>query len=151
MNTFDIIFVKKEGDKYGKKSNKVRFKEMRWMYMIFAVLGIIFGIATLAVPGVSEAIKNAAPNLVASLGGMDLNYYLFTIFFINALLDIWYFYLITRCADGKSKGTLLLVLLSLRVITAIVAIFTTNTPMSLDAITDAVTLIFLIYYRKENN
>ena len=58
-----------------KKSNKERFKETRWVYMIFAVLGIIIGIAILAVPGVSEAVKNAAPNLVDSLGGMDLNYY----------------------------------------------------------------------------
>lgn len=134
-----------------KKSNKERFKETRWVYMIFAVLGIILGIAILAVPGVSETVKNAAPDLVDSLGDMDLNYYLFTIFCLDALLNIWYFYLITRCADGKSKGTLLLVLLSLRVITAIVAIFTQNTPMSLNAIIDAITLIFLIYYKKENN
>ena len=121
-----------------KRTKKALFKEMRWVYMTFAVLAIIFGIVLLAVPSVPEAINNAVPNLSDSLGGGDVKYSLFGILCFSALLDIWYFYLITRCAEGKSNGTLLLVLLSLRVVTAIVGIFITKTPINLDVIIDAI-------------
>ena len=134
-----------------KKSNQEVFKGMRWVYMTFAILGIIAFILILSVPNISETINNAVPDFSKSLGGMDVKYYILGSFGIGILIDIWYFYLITRYADGKSKGTLLLILLSLRVISATVAIFTTHTPMSLGSIIDCVTLFFLLRYRKENN
>ena len=119
--------------------------------MTFAILGVIAFILILSVPNISETINNAVPDFSKSLGGMDVKYYILTAFGVGILLDILYFYLITRYADGKSKGTFLLILLSLRVISATVAIFTTHTPMSLGSIIDCVTLFFLLRYRKENN
>jgi len=134
-----------------KKSKQKVFKGMRWAYMTFAILGIIVFILVLTVPSITDTINKAVPDLSKSLGGMDVKYFILGSFGIGILIDIWYFYLISRCADGKSNGTLLLILLALRVITAIVAIFTKNTPMNLGSIIDAVTLFFLLLYRSENN
>ena len=133
-----------------KKSKKTIFKEMRWEYMVFAVIASILGILIVAVPSIMETINKAVPDLSNSLGGVDVKNYILVSLVFSALVDLLYFYLITRCADGKSKGTFLLILLVLRVLTAIVAVFTTKTSISLDAMMDAVTLFYFIRFKNES-
>ncbi len=133
-----------------KQPNDSLFKKMRLAYMTFAIIGIVCAIIILAVPSISTTIEKAVPDLAKSLSGMSIKTFFAFSFGFGALVDLLYYYLIVRCADGKSKGTVLLVLLVLRVLTAIVGLITTKTPMNIGAIIDAVTLFALIKFKKEN-
>jgi len=133
-----------------KKLKKTLFTEMRWTYMTFAVLGIIFAILVLAVPSIVETIEKAVPNLSKTVGDISVKTYLLISLGVSVLADLLYFYLITRVADGRSKGTVLLVLLILRVATAIVGLINSNTPMNMSAIIDVVTLFGFFRFKNES-
>ncbi|MBR1883436.1 MAG: hypothetical protein IJ809_00555 [Clostridia bacterium] len=132
------------------KSRKTIFKEMRWAYLVFAIIAVIFGIIIIAIPSVIETVNKTLPNLSQSLGGVDLKTYFIVSLSISVLFDIWYAYLISRCADGKSKGTLLLILLILGVVSGIVTMLTTKSFYDARLVIDAVTLLFLIRYKTAN-
>ncbi|MBQ9012401.1 MAG: hypothetical protein IJ094_02365 [Bacilli bacterium] len=133
-----------------KKLKKTLFTEMRWAYMTFAVLGIIFAILVLAVPSIVETIEKAVPNLSKTVGDISVKTYLLISLGVSVLVDLLYFNLITRVADGRSKGTVLLVLLILRVATAIVGLINSNTPMNMSAIIDVVTLFGFFRFKNES-
>ena len=133
-----------------KKSKKARFKETRWIYMIFVIFAVVFGILIFTVPSIIETINSTLPNLSESIGDLDVKSYLIIMLSVGALFDLWYFYLITRCANGKSKGTLLLVLLVLRVATGVVNMITTKSYYDIGLIADAVTLFHLLRFKSES-
>ena len=119
--------------------------------MTFAILGIICFVLLLNVSSVLETIEKHAANITKSLGDLDLKTYLLVILGVCILLDIWYFYLITRCATSKSKGTLLLVLLVLSIATGIVQMLTTKSFYDLSLIIDAITLFGLYHFKKRKS
>lgn len=121
------------------------------MYAIYAILALIFCALVLFVPSISEAFEKAISDASISIGDISVKNFLIISLAISALFDLWYFYLISRCADGKSKGTLLLVLLVLSVVSGVINIITTKTFSDIGLVIDAVTLFYLILYRRENN
>lgn len=71
---------------------------------------------------------------------------------VTVVLNLWYFWLCRRAADGKSKGTLYMILLILGVVSSIITFFTTKgagRALGFDAIVDLCGLYFLMQVRKE--
>ena len=71
---------------------------------------------------------------------------------VVVLINLWYFWLCRRVANGKSKGTLYMILLILGVVSSLVTFFTTKgagRALSFDAIVDLLGLYFLMQVRKE--
>lgn len=67
-------------------------------------------------------------------------------------LNLWYFWLCRRVADGKSEGTLYMILLILGIVSSIVTFFTTKgagRALTFDAIIDFFGLYFLMQVKKE--
>lgn len=134
-----------------RKSNKTVLKGMRWVYVIYAVFALIFCALVLFVPSISEAFEKAMSNSSISIGNISVKTYLTVSFAVGALVDLLYFYLISRCVNGNSKGTFLLVLLVLGVVSGVINVITTKSFSNVGLVIDAVTLFYLILYRKENN
>ena len=134
-----------------RKSNKKVFKEMRWVYFIYAAIALIFFVLVLCLPSISEAFEKAMSNVSINIGNISVKTYLLICLGISAVFDLWYFYLITRCANGKSKGTFLLVLLVLGVVSGVINMITTKNYYDIAFVIDAVTLFYLVQSRKENN
>jgi len=72
---------------------------------------------------------------------------------ISTILYLWYFWLARRVADGKSRGTLYMLLLILGIVGAVVSAWTQKgfAFLSLDCIADICGLYYLCQVRKEDN
>ena len=71
---------------------------------------------------------------------------------VVVLINLWYFWLCRRVANGKSKGTLYMILLILGVVSSLVTFFTTKgagRALSFDAIVDLLGLYFLMQVKNE--
>ena len=71
---------------------------------------------------------------------------------LTVIINLWYFWLCRRAADGKSKGNLYMILLILGVVSSLVTFFTTKgagRALGFDAIVDICGLYFLMQVRKE--
>ena len=72
---------------------------------------------------------------------------------VVVLLNLWYFWLCRRVANGKSEGTLYMILLILGVVGSIVTFFTTKgagRALTFDAVIDICGLYFLMQSKKDN-
>ena len=72
---------------------------------------------------------------------------------VVVLLNLWYFWLCNRVVNGKSEGTLYMILLILGVVGSLVTFFTTKgagRALSFDAVVDIIGLYFLLQAKKEN-
>ena len=132
-----------------KRTAKDNLKSFSIIYIIVALFYIIGTIICNFIPELSNPIRNAFNS--PELDGM-------LVFNITAgvvvFLNLWYFWLARRVANGKSKGTFYMILLLLGVISSIVSFFTTGgvgRALSFDAIVDLLGLIFLMAVRKEQN
>ena len=70
---------------------------------------------------------------------------------LTVVLNLWYFWLCRRAADGKSKGTLYMILLIIGVVSSIITFFTTKgagRALGFDAIVDICGLYFLMQAKK---
>lgn len=134
-----------------RKSNEKILRGMRWVYVIYAVLALVFFALVLFIPSITEAFEKAIAETATSIGNISVKTFLLVSLGTSALFDLWHFYLITRCVNGKSKGTLLLVLLVLAVISSVIKMINTKSFSDIGLIINAVTLFYLILYRKENS
>ena len=134
-----------------RKSNEKALREMRWLYVIFAVLALVFFALVLFIPSITEAFEKAMAETKTSIGNISVKTYLLVSLGTGALFDLLHFYLITRCVNKKSKGTFLLVLLVLSVVGSVINMITTKSYSDIGLVIDAVTLFYLIRYRKENS
>ena len=100
-----------------KRNPKKLLKQFSWTYLILAIFILIFIIVVNLSPSFEDTLKKYIneenPVLVFN-----------TLFIVSILIYLWYFWLSRRVADGKSKGTLYMILLSIGAIGGIVAIFT---------------------------
>ena len=129
-----------------KKSSKEVLKSLSNTYAILAILILIGGILFNFIPNIKDALISAT--------GDDNVMITFNVgIIVDIVIYLWYFWLAKRVVDGKSNGTLYLVLLILGVIGGIVKIFTTPGARglgTLDFALDCVALYFLLKVRKEN-
>ena len=96
---------------------KKALRTYSWVYVILAVFVGILAIAVLTVPEVLEAVEKSYST--ANLNGVKPETVLCTTFVMQALVYLWYFWLLRRVANGKSNGTLLMVLLIIGIICSV--------------------------------
>ena len=127
-----------------KRTPRETLKSFSWIYIvvsIFYVVGII-------ICNVMPELKNGINEGLGNDGMLTLNITAGVVVLIN----LWYFWLCRRVANGKSKGTLYMILLILGVVSSLVTFFTTKgagRALSFDAIVDLLGLYFLMQVRKE--
>ena len=129
-----------------KKSSKEVLKSLGITFVFFAVLFLIGGIVINLIPGFSENLIKIAKDDNAMIA---LNAGIIT----DIIVYLWYFWLAKRVVDGKSNGTVFMVLLILNVISRIVRLISTSGTRgmgTLDLVLCAVTLYYLLKVRKEN-
>ena len=125
-----------------KRTPSENLKSFSWIYIIVAVFFVVGAIICNFMPELSKPLADVfARN---ELDGM-------LVFNITAavvaLFNLWYFWLARRVANGKSKGTLYMILLILGIVGSIVTFFTTKgagRALSFDAIIDLCGLYYLI-------
>ena len=131
-----------------KRGGKENLKSFSIIYIIVSVFYVVGTIICNFMPELSKPIAEAFAQ--DGVDGM-------LVFNISAgvvvLLNLWYFWLCRRVADGKSQGTLYMILLILGVVGSIVTFFTTKgagRALSFDAVIDICGLYFLMQAKKEN-
>ena len=125
-----------------KKEPKEILNGFSWVYMFFVIIGIIFAIIVPLIPAIPEAFKQAMND------GSDPIVFLETNIIVRVLIDLLYFYLLRQYTSGKSKGTLLIVLLVIGLIGNLVSMFTTKGTSTLNLIISAVVLYYALKARK---
>jgi MFS family permease len=125
-----------------KKEPKEVLNGFSWVYMFFAIVGIICAIIVPLIPAIPEAFKQAMND------GRDPIVFLETNIIVRVLIDLLYFYLLRQYTSGKSKGTLLIVLLVIGLVGNLVSMFTTKGTSTLNLIINAVVLYYALKARK---
>ena len=127
-----------------KKSPRETLKSFSWIYIIVS----IFYVVGIIICNVMPELKNGLTEGLGNDAMLSLNITAGVV----VVLNLWYFWLCRRVADGKSEGNLYMVLLILGVIGSLVTFFTTKgagKALSFDAVVDLCGLYFLMQARKE--
>ena len=128
------------------RTPKENLKSFSIIYIILAVLYICAVIVCYLIPDVANGLKS-------SFGNDIFSYFAFGAA-VNAIFNLWYFWLCRRVADGKSQGTLYMILLILGAVSGVINAITQQkgiiTILSLDVIVDICGLYFLYQARKED-
>ena len=127
-----------------KRSASENLKSFSWIYIVMSIFYVVGVIICNVMPelkdGITEGLgKDGMLSLNISAG-------------LTVVVNLWYFWLCRRAADGKSKGTLYMILLILGVVGSLVTFFTTKgagRALGFDAIVDLCGLYFLMQVRKE--
>ena len=126
-----------------KRTPRENLKSFSWIYIIvslFYVVGII-------ICNVMPELKDGITEGLGKDGMLSLN----IAAGVTVVLNLWYFWLCRRVADGESEGTLYMILLILGVVGSLVSFFTTKgagRALSFDAIIDLCGLYFLMQVKK---
>ena len=125
-----------------KKSETLKsFSLIYIIVSVFYVVGIILC-------NVMPELKDSITQGLGKDGMLSLN----VTAGVVVALNLWYFWLCRRVADGKSEGTLYMILLILGIVSSIVTFFTTKgagRALTFDAIIDFCGLYFLMKAKKE--
>ena len=128
-----------------KKSPRETLKSFSWIYIIVS----IFYVVGIIICNVMPELKDGITEGLGTDGMLSLNITAGVVIAIN----LWYFWLCRRVADGKSKGTLYMILLILGVVSSLVTFFTTKgvgSALTFDAVIDICGLYFLMQSKKDN-
>ena len=127
-----------------KRSPKENLKSFSWIYIVMS----IFYVVGIIICNVMPELKDGITEGLGKDGMLSLNISAG----VTVVLNLWYFWLCRRAADGKSKGTLYMILLIIGVVSSIITFFTTKgagRALGFDAIVDLCGLYFLMQVRKE--
>ena len=127
-----------------KRSPSENLKSFSIIYIILIVVYIIGALLCNFVPEVANLFKGSAESkdvlLAINIGTAS-----------SCIFCLWYFWLARRVADGKSEGTLYMVLLVLSIVSGLVNAFMQKgfSLLTLDVIVDILGLYYLLQVRKE--
>ena len=127
-----------------KRTPRENLKSFSWIYIIVSIVYVVSIIICNVMPELKDGINEG----LGKDGMLSLN----VAAGITVVVNIWYFWLCRRAADGKSRGTLYMVLLILGVVGSLVSFFTTKgarKALGFDAIIDLCGLYFLMQVRKK--
>lgn len=127
-----------------KKGPRKTLKSFSWIYIVMS----IFYVVGIIICNVMPELKDGITEGLGKDGMLSLNISAG----VTVVVNLWYFWLCRRAADGKSKGTLYMILLILGVVSSLVTFFTTKgagRALGFDAIVDLCGLYFLMQVRKE--
>ena len=128
-----------------KRTARENLKSFSWIYIILSIIVIIGTLICNFVPSIVNSFK--ATLTKEEMFGLNVTAV------VNVLVYLWYFWLARRASDGKSKGTLYMILLILGIVGAIVSAISTRSIAALacaDFIADVMALGYLLKIRKEN-
>ena len=128
-----------------KRSASENLKSFSWIYIVVSIFYVVATIICNVMPelknGLTEGLGNDAMLSINITAG------------VVVVLNLWYFWLCRRVANGKSEGTLYMILLILGVVGSIVTFFTTKgagSALTFDAVIDICGLYFLMQAKKDN-
>ena len=127
-----------------KRTPRENLKSFSWIYIIVSIFYVVGIIICNVMPELKDGINEG----LGKDGMLSLN----VAAGVTVVLNLWYFWLCRRAADGKSNGTLYMILLILGVVGSLVSFFTTKgagRALSFDAIIDLFGLYFLMQVKKE--
>ncbi len=127
-----------------KRSASENLKSFSWIYIIVSIFYVVGTIICNVMP----ELKNGLTEGLGNDAMLTLN----TTAVAVVVINLWYFWLCRRVADGKSEGNLYMVLLILGIVGSLVSFFTTKgvgRALSFDAVIDLCGLYFLMQARKE--
>ena len=127
-----------------KRTPRETLKSFSWIYVVVS----LFYVVAIIICNVMPELKDGIAEGLGKDGMLTLN----VTAGVVVALNLWYFWLCRRAADGKSKGTLYMILLILGVVGSLVTFFTTKgagRALGFDAIVDLCGLYFLMQVRKE--
>lgn len=127
-----------------KRSASENLKSFSWIYIIVSIFYVVGTIICNVMP----ELKNGLTEGLGNDAMLTLN----TTAVAVVVINLWYFWLCRRVADGKSEGNLYMVLLILGIVGSLVSFFTTKgvgRALSVDAVIDLCGLYFLMQARKE--
>ena len=127
-----------------KRTPRENLKSFSWIYIIVSIAYVVGIIICNVMPELKDGINEG----LGKHGMLSLNITAGVV----VVLNLWYFWLCRRVADGKSEGTLYMILLILGVVSSLVTFFTTKgigRALSFDAIIDLCGLYFLMQVKKE--
>ena len=127
-----------------KRSASENLKSFSWIYIIVSIFYVVGTIICNVMP----ELKNGLTEGLGNDAMLTLN----TTAVAVVVINLWYFWLCRRVADGKSQGNLYMVLLILGIVGSLVSFFTTKgagRALSFDAVIDLCGLYFLMQARKE--
>lgn len=127
-----------------KRTPRENLKSFSWIYIIVS----IFYVVGIIICNVMPELKDGITKGLGKDGMLSLN----ITAGLTVIVNLWYFWLCRRAADGKSKGNLYMILLILGVVSSLVTFFTTKgagKALGFDAIIDLCGLYFLMQVRKE--
>ena len=127
-----------------KRTPRENLKSFSWIYIIVS----IFYVVGIIICNVMPELKDGITEGLGKDGMLSLN----ITAGLTVIVNLWYFWLCRRAADGKSKGNLYMILLILGVVSSLVTFFTTKgagKALGFDAIIDLCGLYFLMQVRKE--
>jgi uncharacterized membrane protein len=142
---FFIIFCyngkKKGGRIVEKRTASQNLKSFSIVYIIASALYIIMALLCLLIPDIAKVFSHIENGKIMIIIGT----------IISVAINMWCFFLARRAADGKSKGTLYLIILIIGIASAVVNFFLVKgfSFLSLDSIIDLCGLYFLLQVRKE--
>lgn len=115
-------------------------------YLIFAVLGIVFAILILLIPSISDTAKQYIDE------NLNPKVYLEVSVCISIIGYLWYYWLVRRFINRKSKGTFYMILLILGAVGGLIGIFTGEKGTSIFSLAlDLAGLYLLLKAKNENN
>ena len=127
-----------------KRSASENLKSFSWIYIIVSIFYVVGTIICNVMP----ELKNGLTEKLGNDAMLTLN----TTAVAVVVINLWYFWLCRRVADGKSEGNLYMVLLILGIVGSLVSFFTTKgvgRALSFDAVIDLCGLYFLMQAKKE--
>ena len=127
-----------------KRSASENLKSFSWIYIVVSIFYVVGTIICNVMP----ELKNGLTEGLGNDAMLTLN----TTAVAVVVINLWYFWLCRRVADGKSEGNLYMVLLILGIVGSLVSFFTTKgvgRALSFDAVIDLCGLYFLMQARKE--
>ena len=127
-----------------KRSASENLKSFSWIYIVVS----IFYVVGTVICNIMPELKNGLTEGLGNDAMLTLN----TTAVAVVVINLWYFWLCRRVADGKSEGNLYMVLLILGIVGSLVSFFTTKgagRALSFDAVIDLCGLYFLMQARKE--
>ena len=131
---------------------KIFFSSNISLFKLLSIIGLYIIVSVFYVVGI--ILCNVMPELKDSITqglGKDGMLSLNIAAGVVVVLNLWYFWLCRRVADGKSEGTLYMILLILGVVSSLVTFFTTKgagRALSFDAVVDICGLYFLMQAKK---
>ena len=127
-----------------KRTPRETLKSFSWIYIVVS----IFYLVAIIICNVMPELKNGITEGLGNDGMLSLN----VTAAVVVVLNLWYFWLCRRVANGKSEGTFYMILLILGVVGSLVTFFTTKgagRALTFDAVVDICGLYFLIQSKKK--